>query len=210
MKVAKQVAIYALFDPREPDLICYVGKSTNPKGRLKGHRKPGRKCMQRVSNWSRKLGKQGIQIEMKILQWVEESSWEEAEKHWIAEMRKSNPKLLNVDDGGVAWSKGIKKKPSPKFWHQICRAAELTARNFEKAGRPDRAEFVLLCLEVVRRQRRKILQDQGLEQLWFHDYNLLLNMKPWKAAELQFEGSRDLFSQLAWLGKNSGLEDART
>ncbi len=77
--------IYGLFDPREPEVVKYVGYTGyNAEYRLQQHVAEAKQNKQNYRcNWIRSLLNVGIRPEVKVLEIVSESTWQEREKHWI-------------------------------------------------------------------------------------------------------------------------------
>lgn len=90
--------IYALCDPLTGE-CRYIGKTKNLAARLRGHRWEAHssKLHTRKVNWLRNLGQEPL---MRVLEEVTLDRWAEAERQWIAEMRRSNAALTNFADGG--------------------------------------------------------------------------------------------------------------
>lgn len=94
------VHIYALVDPRAPAIFRYVGKTTRSLGkRLSRHvfesRHEGEsthKC-----RWVRSLVRDGVRPQIVLLETVDSSEWEAAERRHIAKHRAT---LTNATDGG--------------------------------------------------------------------------------------------------------------
>lgn len=97
------VFIYALSDPRTGK-IRYVGKTTDPKGRLQGHVS---KSYQRFSTdhktcWIRGLRLEGLRPELHILDYVPRAAWQWHEVYWIGMLRLAGIDLINMTPGGDA------------------------------------------------------------------------------------------------------------
>lgn len=96
--------IYTLTDPRD-DSIRYVGKTNNPKIRLKSHTylRGTTPCSKWINNELRPLG---LKPKMFIVLEVEQEIWEYNERLLIGYYRANGCKLLNVADGGgeTGWS----------------------------------------------------------------------------------------------------------
>jgi hypothetical protein len=92
-----QVYIYGLADPRD-HAIRYVGKTGLELGaRLDWHiKEPTNRGM---AEWLGSLWLCGIRPEIAVLEICHVSKWENAERVWIARMRRVGP-LLNVEHGG--------------------------------------------------------------------------------------------------------------
>lgn len=95
---AKFGYIYGLIDPRT-NVVCYIGKTTNPKKRLKDHlvnlRKPSLKV-----NWIKSLKSKGLVPIIKILKECEINEMTKWEIFFIEEHRKTNSRLKNMTVGG--------------------------------------------------------------------------------------------------------------
>lgn len=90
--------IYALAE--QTGEIRYVGKSDNPQKRYKRHlglfeNKPTHK-----SRWIKSLLEKNEKPNLLILEEVDSSEWEIAEKKWISHFRSMGNKLTNTLDGG--------------------------------------------------------------------------------------------------------------
>lgn len=107
--MATLVAIYELFDPREPGRVRYVGKTLKPAKRLTEHRRPKGLNRLPVARWSLKLRREGVLVQMRVIEWVE--AWQEAERRWIAHYRALGTDLLNIHPGGDWWRKRFAMSP---------------------------------------------------------------------------------------------------
>lgn len=87
--------IYGLIDPRD-NKMRYVGKSKDPYQRYKAHL--ARIETSHKGRWISLLKRNGLKPHLIILDIVDESCWQEYEKTWVSEFRKS---LTNSVDGGV-------------------------------------------------------------------------------------------------------------
>lgn len=90
--------IYGLVDPRNQQLR-YVGVTKAPERRRRAHR-----CLQhtadRRASWLKALRKQGLKAEWFVIEEVDESEWQEAERFWISYFRYIGAELFNHVDGG--------------------------------------------------------------------------------------------------------------
>lgn len=95
-----QIAIYTLIDPRTK-LPFYVGKTNDPKTRLKGHR-TGRGTTPSAV-FIREIRAEGYRIEMEILELCDEKDWKDREAFWVDfyQFRFGETQVLNVMEGGV-------------------------------------------------------------------------------------------------------------
>lgn len=96
----KPVIIYALSDPRKPQLIRYIGKTVKRlSARLAGHITYRTQRNTPKNAWISSL----LNVGLKPLIWPMEicnnASWEERERYWIWLFRPI-PNLLNLTDGG--------------------------------------------------------------------------------------------------------------
>lgn len=94
--------IYCLIDPIELS-VRYVGKSTNPAARLRGHINAARseQYQHHTSRWIRKLLSQGVEPVMHILETVgPERDWRELERMWIRAFETARQPLTNSTAGG--------------------------------------------------------------------------------------------------------------
>lgn len=95
-----KVYIYTLEHP-VTGVIRYVGKTINPKSRLKGHMWGcGAKIRSKSQSWIYSIKKDGLKPVMKILDEVTESTWSDAEMYWIEQFRQWGFKLYNEVAGG--------------------------------------------------------------------------------------------------------------
>lgn len=97
--------IYALADPRTPDVIRYVGKANKPKVRYGFHVRliDAPKHDTHKARWIRGLVKAGLMPVMQIIDCVtytEDSEWAAVEIARIAQYRSDGHPLTNTCDGG--------------------------------------------------------------------------------------------------------------
>lgn len=97
----RTVYIYALYDPREPDNIRYVGKTLNLRIRMHTHKNSPKyeKNNYRI-NWIKKLNRDNIKIGFNILEKCNETNAEEKEIFWIKTIKEKGYKLINSTSGG--------------------------------------------------------------------------------------------------------------
>src|SRR5690348_10145349 len=95
----KKTCIYGLFDPRQSNIIMYVGKGLKRRAQLHWRYRKTKVVNSLVRNWFERLEKEGIEPSWRFL---EENviNWEECERYWIAYWREKNPDLCNIADGG--------------------------------------------------------------------------------------------------------------
>lgn len=92
------VAIYGLIDPRT-GCIRYVGKSLN-LGQRYSHHVNYQDDGSHKSRWVAGLKKLALAPELVPLQFVDEATWEAAERWWIAHFREHGADLTNGTAGG--------------------------------------------------------------------------------------------------------------
>lgn len=92
--------IYVLYDPREPEVIRYVGWTTNPKRRLVAHIREAKVNKTYCQRWKQSLLKVGVVPEMKVMESGFGSTYKDAEVRWISYYRDLGSKLTNLTDGG--------------------------------------------------------------------------------------------------------------
>ena len=87
--------IYALFDPREPERIRYVGRTCNASKRLRDHCRVS--INQAKVEWIAELAAAGVRPGMKVLEEnVREDCVADAEIFWIAKTRAEGHPILNI------------------------------------------------------------------------------------------------------------------
>lgn len=94
--------IYALVDPRDGD-VRYIGKSVDPKQRLRKHIHKARK--ENPGNlyrydWICSVLSDGYRPILEIIEEVSEDGWREAERTWIKYGREQGWPLTNIENGG--------------------------------------------------------------------------------------------------------------
>ncbi len=102
------INIYALYDPREPEKLRYVGKTKMIlRKRLQAHideaKGSGKSYKKRTHkiNWINSLLVQGIKPEIKLVEECLEEEWESKEKYFIKKYRELFP-LTNTHEGGYS------------------------------------------------------------------------------------------------------------
>lgn len=120
--------IYALFDPREPDIIRYVGATGyDLNERLSNHfgfdRK--KKTVNRKEQWLIGLAESGIRPQIKLLETCDEFEVERKERQWIKHYGHSG-KLLNDTKDRVYTS-------TVQFGHRLSREQIETEIQLRKA-----------------------------------------------------------------------------
>lgn len=96
-----EVKIYGIYDPNNPDIIRYVGKTKKDmRVRLREHIYLSKKEIKRPINlWIKKLLDNGITPEIVELEKTNDTEWCDREIYWVSYYRKEN-NLLNLSDGG--------------------------------------------------------------------------------------------------------------
>lgn len=97
--------IYTLSDPRSQQ-IRYVGKTDNPKRRLRSHMSNSGST--HVARWIQSLKKEGLKPTMKILETIydpQELYWQQCERLWIKVLGEIGCSLTNLDSGGNSGKK---------------------------------------------------------------------------------------------------------
>lgn len=100
--------IYTLADERSPNDIRYIGFTSGKiQKRLNGHigKALYSKCNYHVTNWVRKLLREGSKPEIKILDFCNKNNWEEYEIYWICQMRAWGFDLTNRHKGGKGYAR---------------------------------------------------------------------------------------------------------
>lgn len=91
--------IYILIDPTTNE-IRYVGKSNNPKNRLKNHLNFSKSDQTHKRNWLSKLKKQGLKPIIEIIDTVPINNWQFWETFWISLIKTWGFNLINYTEGG--------------------------------------------------------------------------------------------------------------
>lgn len=95
------IVIYSLSDSESPDIIRYVGQTSNLKRRLNDHKNPNRDCYSHTSNWIRSVLKSGRDIKCSVLSLVFSRDLAiSLEIAYIKEFREKGFDLTNATDGG--------------------------------------------------------------------------------------------------------------
>ncbi|KKL97996.1 hypothetical protein LCGC14_1828840 [marine sediment metagenome] len=101
--------IYGLTDPRIGTghrAVRYVGKADDPTQRRRLHLIPFHlRGFSHKQNWFKQLLRLGLKPGLLILQTVDEVEWKEAERFWMAALRRCGCRLVNADRGGRGGSK---------------------------------------------------------------------------------------------------------
>lgn len=95
--------VYTLHDPRQPNVVRYVGWTTNPSRRLKTHIRDARngRDQTRCGNWKRSLLTFQVTPVMEIVESGVGGGYGASEIRWVAHFReKVGEKLTNLTNGG--------------------------------------------------------------------------------------------------------------
>ena len=114
--------VYGLFDPRDPQQIRYIGKTTRGMAeRLYQHvYEASRGNRSAKDNWVRSLGKQGVELSMVELERGCGEGSAESEQGWIRAAKMWGFRLLNLTDGGEG-CEGYRhtEESKEKFRHRV-------------------------------------------------------------------------------------------
>lgn len=116
--------IYGLIDPRT-NQIKYIGKSDNPKKRLKEHISESRKKNKfgtKKENWINKLFSLNLKPKLKIINKVKFEEYNYWEEFYIKEYKNKGAKLLNYDEkglGSISRMKELTKKSADKISKKV-------------------------------------------------------------------------------------------
>lgn len=91
--------IYGLVDPREPETIRYVGKTTDLEKRWLAHITKSKYLKCHRSSWIVSLIRQGIVPIMRIIMLCQLKDWQHVERKIISKFKSQ--KLTNGNEGGV-------------------------------------------------------------------------------------------------------------
>src|SRR5689334_24486748 len=81
------------------DEIRYVGKTDDPKRRLKGHNSQWKRTKTHKDRWIAQLRAQGLSPIMQIIEEVPFEKWEDRECYWIEYYRTIGCPLTNTSTG---------------------------------------------------------------------------------------------------------------
>lgn len=99
--------VYGLIDPRNNQLR-YVGKTSDPRGRLYAHK--SRKGKSHRANWIQQLKSEGLLPVMIVLETLSSDvDAYQAEREWISMVRSWGAALCNHADGGEGGFAGAKR-----------------------------------------------------------------------------------------------------
>jgi len=135
--MSEVVAIYALFDPREPLAIRYVGKTQQSLAqRLGAHIREARTGAQSYRyKWIRFVLADGVRPEIRLLESVVAESWQERERDWIARLRAAKHPLTNGSSGGGGLESAAWKAVWADPQRRARQSAALAAHNADPAVR---------------------------------------------------------------------------
>lgn len=164
------VHVYCLFDPREPDVVKYVGVTRGRiRLRLLGHIKGsfGKESHLHKSRWIRKIISSGTYPEIRLLCDVEEYSWQDAERSFIALYKGT---LTNLTAGGNGlWVAGsdVSKKMS-----------DYQKARFSISGEREKRSIAVKNSPLAIRQREQLFQSlRGKKKTPEHIKNLVASMR---------------------------------
>lgn len=93
--------IYKLIDPRDGE-VRYVGKTTKSLAKRRAeHLCAAKLAKTHRDKWLLTLTVEGLKPIIELIEYVEDSDWEDREIYWIAEYRKSHSLTNHSDGGGV-------------------------------------------------------------------------------------------------------------
>ena len=96
-----EITIYGIYDPNNPDVIRYIGKTKkNIKQRLNQHIYLSKQGIKRPINlWIKKLLNNNVIPEIIEIEKTNIDEWCDREIYWVSFYREKN-ELLNLSDGG--------------------------------------------------------------------------------------------------------------
>lgn len=93
------VKIYTMSDPITLE-VRYIGKTKISLAKRRSqHISKARQGVTHRDCWLKSLARKGVKPLIDLIELVDESEWEERERHWISEYRKTS-RLTNHADGG--------------------------------------------------------------------------------------------------------------
>lgn len=158
MKIAH---VYALYDPRKPEVVRYVGRTSKPlQVRLREHindAKADRSRSYRIS-WVKSLLAQGVQPALLVL---EETTLEEVvtcEAKWIARMHAAKQPLCNHTFGYEGPLSGGKRSDVTLSRMSAAQRARYSVRaNRDAMREPVKAFFATPEGKVIAKERVKLM-----------------------------------------------------
>ena len=162
--------IYGLVDPRQSEVVMYVGKTNNISLRLNCHRKDAKHHKENptpVWAWILALQTEGIEPRLIVLEKCIFPAWKERERFHISDWRRKNPHLLNKLDGGNGSDSKERKEFCDKcgtrrillfpkdtsFRCPVCRPKE--RRVYEATWNRDNAEYIKEYQNFLYREHRE-------------------------------------------------------
>lgn len=135
-------------------MCVYVGKTTNPKCRLRSHRCVGSRSGARLKGYLAEMRSRGAALSMCILEVVSGENWTEAEKRWIALIKP----LCNIQPGGQPGKFGPVPEATRKLLRErnLGKVLSLEVRAKVSAGlmgKKQSSETVRKRLETINRNR---------------------------------------------------------
>ena len=112
--------IYTLSDPRT-DEVRYVGKTRDPKGRIRNHM--GKREHNHKGNWIESLRKLDLTPVVHFIDNVPTAEWSFWEQHWIQTFLGWGFKLTNMNAGGGLYARftpELKAKHKASFTEDVC------------------------------------------------------------------------------------------
>lgn len=112
--------IYTLSDPRT-DEVRYVGKTRDPKGRIRNH--IGKREHNHKGNWIESLRKLNLTPIVHFIDNVPTTEWSFWEQHWIQTFLGWGFKLTNMNAGGGLYARftpELKAKHKASFTEAVC------------------------------------------------------------------------------------------
>jgi hypothetical protein len=113
MEQTQTAWVYALIDPRD-NQVKYIGKSINPKARLREHIYKCKFEHTEKGNWVKKLLSLSLEPQMKLLKEAQHTEIPYWEEYYIKHYKSFGINLLNYDDKGVGIVSGVNKKAIEK------------------------------------------------------------------------------------------------
>lgn len=111
--------IYALFDPRCPEIEEYIGWTTKTLGRrLTEHKERAKHIITYSANWCRKITREGYPPQIRLVVVVPDLPEDDdarraimrsVETHWIAHFRALGRAKRNIRNGGDGWDTAAAK-----------------------------------------------------------------------------------------------------
>ena len=169
--------IYALVCPIT-EVIRYVGKSNNPKRRVRNHIRE-LKLVEKTGqynhrqSWLKSLKDNGLNPVLVVLESVTEENWQEREMYWISFYLNLGCKLTNSTsggDGGLNPSELTRKKMSdrkkgkPLSVEHKKRMSESQKARYQDPN--ERLKSSLYSKEINSRPNVKELRKESMKEIW--------------------------------------------